>query len=168
MHLNEINPNNALLIAQYQTKYTDKTKTLLVALCIIVILNVVLTVLSHQGHINHNFTYIGASASVTFALIAFGILFFGRKNNLREAFENAQSLETIRQILKLTQRRMPFFSYTNCIGTTNEAELFSYHIYGTLKSRDLTGKSSQFIENEQIANYLRPISEDLNSGNFIN
>lgn len=152
----EVNLHGSLSTERYQTRYTNKTIAIQAALGITFVLGVTLATLSHYGCVNHVFVYLGAGGAITSALTALGIFVFCRKNNLKEAFNDAQSLKEVQQVIEITQDRL-MCSWTNWWGSTEDYELFSTRIHGTLRSSDVDKKRLEFSYDESAEKYFKTI-----------
>lgn len=148
--LAEINPNGNFSIEKYQTRYTNKTVAIQVALGIIAVSGITLAVLSHYGCVDHVFMYVGTGGAIASALTALGVFIFGKKNNLRVALSDVRSVDDLRQVWQNLE-----FHETNCLdyavwmGADCYLNVSSKDFSGTIHTRNLTDKIDWLIRNKE-------------------
>jgi hypothetical protein len=146
--LPEIHTNGSFSIEKYQTRYTNKTLPIQVALGIIAVSGITLAVLSHHGCIDHIFMYVGTGGAITSALSAIGIFVFCRKNNLREALSDVRSADDLR----LVCQNLEFHDLCCChpavlIGEGVYVNVTSPDIIGTVSHNEIETKINIFKQN---------------------
>jgi len=117
------------------------------ALGVIIALGLTMSLLSHFGYVDHTFIYVGAGASVA-ALITLGILTVCQPNNLKSAVNNAKSFSDIKEIVDTMEVYRPCCSWGNWLGATDDLEINSTQLKGSISSYALDHKFNELINSK--------------------